>query len=137
VRRLKELEAKSKTGLITFDEGLFNELALSEDRPYHLVIFGSAQRLMDHPKVQLAKLKQEYLYAAKARGRGRWGWGAWGAGRRREGGGRPRRGGLPTQTSALKPPSTPTPTPTPDKNQPPGLQVGPRRRQGVLCGHVV
>lgn len=66
VARLQELEAKSKNGLITFDEALFNELALSEDRPYHLIVFGSAARLMDHPKVQLAKLKQEFLYAVQA-----------------------------------------------------------------------
>lgn len=66
VTRLKALESSSKDGLIVFDEPLFTEYALSPDRPYHLVFFGSAQRLMDSPKLQLSKLKAEFIYTAKA-----------------------------------------------------------------------
>lgn len=65
VARLRELQAASKDGLALFDEASFNELALSPDRPYHLVFFGSARRFMDG-KLQLRKLKQEFVLAAKA-----------------------------------------------------------------------
>lgn len=68
VERLQALEAAAKDGLILFDEGMFNEFALSADRPYHLVVFGSARKFMDSPKLQLGKLKAEFTYAAKARG---------------------------------------------------------------------
>lgn len=66
VTQLLKLEAASRNGLIRFDEALFDELALSPDRPYHLIFFGSAKRFMDSPKVQLAKLKKEFTYMAKA-----------------------------------------------------------------------
>jgi hypothetical protein len=67
--RLKELEAASKDKLITFDEALFNEFALSADRPYHLVLFGSAHKFMESPKLMLNKLKEEFIYVAKVRPR--------------------------------------------------------------------
>ncbi|KAI8462644.1 MAG: hypothetical protein J3K34DRAFT_527603 [Monoraphidium minutum] len=66
VPALKAREAASKSKIITFTEDDFNEYALSPDRPYHLVFFGSSRRLMDSPKLQLDALKTEYTYTAKA-----------------------------------------------------------------------
>lgn len=66
VPALRALEASSRDKLITFGERQFTDYALSADRPYHLIFFGSARRLMDSDKLQLKKLKDEFILAAKA-----------------------------------------------------------------------
>lgn len=66
VASLLAAEAQSREKLITLNEELFNDYALSPDRPYHLVLFGSSGRLMNSPKLQLKALRDEFVYAAKA-----------------------------------------------------------------------
>jgi hypothetical protein len=66
VQELLFLRAKSSDGVIAINQKLFEQFALASDRQYSLIIFLSADYLLDDSRLQLRTKYGEYKLAAQA-----------------------------------------------------------------------
>lgn len=65
-QELVSLRDQSSDGIIQINQKLFQKYALAPDRSYSLIIFLSADYLLDDPRLQLRNKYNEYKYAAQA-----------------------------------------------------------------------